>query len=98
MFIIHVSNALQSGTDLFHQSHAMHHPEEQRISRQTYGSKLFHGHAADQTAGVNDFNPILQDVDLKIPGFAVVAEGHVVMRREDKGCEIPRTNNLPSAL
>ncbi len=30
MFIIHVSNALQSGTDLFHQSHAMHHPEEQR--------------------------------------------------------------------
>ena len=68
-----LANVPNTGTGLLHRIHAVQHVEQQRIARDTLGAQIRFLHPCGQSARTDDFDPVLEDVNLDVRSRAVVA-------------------------
>ncbi len=61
--------------------HAVQHPEQKRIAWNTLEAKISLSHARRQTAGTDNFHPILENIDLHIGRGTIIAMGKRVHHR-----------------
>ncbi|RKX43036.1 MAG: hypothetical protein DRP64_08810 [Verrucomicrobia bacterium] len=67
------ADTANAGSDLFDRVHAVKHAEQERIAGDALDAEQLGGHSGGKSAGADDFEAILEDIDLYIGVGAVVA-------------------------
>ena len=78
MFTTQSTNSTDAGPDLLYRLHPVQNTEQQRITRNAPDTEMRFGHAGRQPARADDFEPILEEINLHIGSRAIITMGQSV--------------------